>query len=115
MFKTMSVLFWLLLASVSAYSQAVNGTLVGTVTDSSGALVAAAKVTLTATQTNISQQGQTNASGNYAFPNLQPGVYRVEIEVAGFRKSIRDSIDVLVNSTARADFELQPGQVTESI
>ena len=115
MFKTMSVLFWLLLASVSAYSQAVNGTLVGTVTDSSGALVASAKVTLTATQTNISQQGQTNASGNYAFPNLQPGVYRVEIEVAGFRKSIRDSIDVLVNSTARADFELQPGQVTESI
>lgn len=115
MFKTTSVLFWLLLASVSAYSQAVNGTLVGTVTDSSGALVASAKVTLTATQTNISQQGQTNASGNYAFPNLQPGVYRVEIEVAGFRKSIRDSIDVLVNSTARADFELQPGQITESI
>ncbi len=115
MFNTTSVLFWLLLASVSAYSQAVNGTLVGTVTDSSGALVASAKVTLTATQTNISQQGQTNASGNFAFPNLQPGVYRVEIEVAGFRKSIRDSIDVLVNSTARADFELQPGQITESI
>ncbi len=113
--KTMSVLFCCLLAAGAAYSQAVNGTLVGTVTDSSGAMVGAAKVTLTATQTNLSQQGQTNASGNYSFPNLQPGVYRVTIEVAGFRKSIRDSIDVLVNSTARADFELQPGQITESI
>jgi hypothetical protein len=115
MHKTMCVLLCLFLASVSAYSQAVNGTLVGTVTDSSGAMVASAKVTLIATQTGISQQGVTNASGNYSFPNLQPGVYKVEVEVAGFRKSIRDGIDVLVNSTARADFELQPGQVSESI
>ncbi len=113
--KTLSVLSCCLLGVFAAYSQAVNGSLVGTVTDSSAALVAGAKVTLTATQTGQSQQVQTNASGNYSFPNLQPGVYRVEIELAGFRKSIRDSIDVIVNSTSRADFELQPGQINESI
>jgi len=100
---------------VSAFSQAVNGSLVGTITDSSGATVASAKINLVATQTGIAQQGTSNSSGNYTFTNLQPGVYKLEIEVAGFRKSIRDGIQVLVNSTARADFELQPGQVTESI
>ncbi len=98
-----------------AYSQAVNGTLVGSVSDASGALVANAKVTLTATQTGIAQSGQSNQSGNFSFPNLQPGIYRVEVESAGFRKAIVDQIDVLVNSTARADVTLQPGQINESV
>jgi hypothetical protein len=105
----------LAIAAMNLYGQAVNGTLVGTVTDSSGAVVAAAKVSLTATQTGASQTTQTNQSGVYTFPNLQPGVYRAEVELAGFRKAIRDQIDVVVNSTARADFALQPGQVSESI
>ncbi|MBL8226946.1 MAG: TonB-dependent receptor [Bryobacterales bacterium] len=105
----------LLFSAQFAFSQAVNGTLVGTVSDSSGALVANAKVTLVATQTGISQTAQTNQSGNYSFPNLQPGLYRVEVEITGFRKAIRDQIDVLVNSTARADLTLQPGQINESI
>jgi len=103
------------LAVAPIFAQAVNGTLVGTVTDSAGGVVPNAKVTLTAVETGIAQANQTNQSGNYAFPNLKPGVYKVEIEVTGFRKSIRDQIDVLVNSTARADMVLQPGQVTESI
>jgi hypothetical protein len=112
--RTLGVLF-LFVCGQSAFSQAVNGTLVGTVSDASGALVANAKVTLTATQTGISQSGVTNQSGNYSFPNLQPGIYRVEVELAGFRKAIREQIDVLVNSTARADLTLQPGQINESI
>jgi hypothetical protein len=112
--RVLSLLF-LLVSGQCAFAQAVNGTLVGTVTDASGALVANAKVTLTATQTGISQSGVTNQSGNYSFPNLQPGIYRVEVELAGFRKAIRDQIDVLVNSTARADLTLQPGQINESI
>jgi hypothetical protein len=98
-----------------ALSQAVNGTLVGTVTDASGGVVGGAKVTLVATGTGISNAGQTNASGNYSFPNLAPGTYRVEVELAGFRKAIVDQVAVLVNSTARADLVLQPGQVTESV
>jgi hypothetical protein len=116
--RTKSQLLFAMLMAIAASSvhgQAVNGTLVGTVTDSSGALVSGAKVSLVATQTGISQQSQTNASGNYSFPNLQPGVFRIEVEMTGFRKAIREGVDVLVNSTARADFELQPGQINESI
>jgi hypothetical protein len=101
--------------AVSALSQAVNGTLVGTVTDSTGGVVANAKVTLTAIQTGIAAANQTNQSGNYSFPNLAPGQYRVEVELAGFRKAIVEPVDVLVNSIARADMVLQPGQVSESV
>jgi hypothetical protein len=114
MHKLALVLLALSTATVS-FGQAVHGTLLGTVFDSSGAVVGNARVTLTATRTGITQTGQTNQSGNYSFPNLQPGVYRVEVELPGFRKAIRDNVDVLVNSTARADVTLEPGQVTESV
>jgi hypothetical protein len=105
----------LLTCAAGAFAQAVNGTLVGTVTDASGGTVAGAKVTLTSTQTGLANNSQTNQSGNYSFNNLQPGTYRVEVEMAGFRKVIRDQVDVLVNSTARIDVSLQPGAVSESI
>lgn len=113
--RTLGVLAAALFCCAAAFSQAVNGSLVGSVTDSTGGVVPNARVVVVATQTGISQTAQTNQSGNFAFPNLQPGTYRVEVEMVGFRKAIRDQIDVLVNSTARADVELQPGQVTETI
>ena len=104
-----------LFIGLQAFGQAVNGSLVGTVTDSSGALVLNAKVALTETRTGIAQSTATNQSGNYSFPALPPGSYRVEVELAGFRKAVRAGIDVLVNSTMRADFELTPGAVTEVV
>ena len=105
----------LLSCAAMAYGQAVNGSLVGTVTDSSGALVLNAKVTLTETRTGLGQATATNQSGNYSFPGLPPGTYRVEVESAGFRKAVKTGIDVLVNSTIRADAELQPGGVNEVV
>ena len=57
----------------------------------------------------------SNESGNYSFPTLEPGQYKVSVELTGFRTSVRDGIDVLVNTTVRADLALQPGAVNESI
>ncbi len=57
----------------------------------------------------------SNESGNYSFPTLEPGTYKVSVELTGFRTSVRDGIDVLVNTTVRADLALQPGAVNESI
>ncbi len=105
----------LTLAAGSLFAQAVTGSLVGTVTDSTGAVTPNAKVTLTEVQTGISRVTNTNQSGNYSFTNLSAGPYRVEVELAGFRKAVRNGNDVLVNSTVRADIELQTGQVNESI
>ncbi|MCU1259786.1 MAG: TonB-dependent receptor, plug, partial [Bryobacterales bacterium] len=104
-----------LLCAVPAYSQAVNGTLLGTVTDTSGGSVASAKVTLTETNTRIVKIGQTNASGNYAFPDIPPGLYSVEVEMAGFKKEIKGGITVEANTSPRADIQLQPGNVSETI
>ena len=57
----------------------------------------------------------TNSSGNYTYPNLPPGVYRVTVEVPGFKKGVHAAINLAVDSTARADLQLSPGNVSESI
>ena len=95
--------------------QAVNATLLGTVTDASGAAVASVKVTITETNTGISRASQTNDSGNYVFPDLPPGTYKVVAEQAGFKRESRAGVDLVVNSTERVDLVLQPGNVSETI
>jgi hypothetical protein len=99
----------------SAFSQLVSATIVGSVTDASGAVVANAKITLTETNTGVDRAGVSNASGNFTYPNLPPGRYRVTVEIAGFKKEVRDGINLDVDSTARADMRLTPGGVTETI
>src|SRR6266478_6447263 len=98
-----------------AYSQAINATLVGTITDSSGASVPNAKVTITEVNTGISRTANTNNSGNYTFADLPPGVYTVGVEQAGFRRAARAGVDVVVNTTVRIDLTLQPGEISETI
>ncbi len=104
-----------LLCAVPLFSQAVSGSLVGTVTDVSGAVVPSARVTVTETNTGISRTGATNPSGGYVFTNLNAGRYRVEIEQPGFSKAVRDGIDVFVNSTVRVDIQLRPGEITQTV
>ena len=95
--------------------QAVNGTLLGTVTDSSGAAVPNAKVTATDVGTGIIHPSATNESGNYTFPDLQPGVYSVTVEAKGFKKITQQNITLLSNTTVRVDLALTLGNVTESV
>ena len=105
----------LLAATPLVYAQAVRGSLLGTVTDSSGGVVPNVKVTITEVNTGLSRKMDTNASGNYMFPALDPGRYRVAAEQTGFRTAIKEGVDVLLNTTVRADLVLQPGAVTEQI
>src|SRR5882762_8378756 len=98
----------ILLAPSAAFAgQAVNATLLGTVTDSSGAAVANAKVLLVETNTGINHDTRTNDSGNYVLPDLPPGVYKVTVEQSGFKRASRAGIDVIVNTTQRVDLVLQ--------
>jgi hypothetical protein len=115
-FQTLLVLFLLaLLCAGLAYSQTVSATLLGTVTDITGGILANAKVTITEVNTGVSRSGQTNESGNYTFPSLPPGQYTVNVEAAGFKKETRKDIALQVNSAQRVDVQLQPGEVTETI
>jgi hypothetical protein len=111
-FLTLVLLFT---PSYPTMGQAVNATLLGTVTDVSGATVANANITITETNTGIRHTSQTNDSGNYIFPDLPPGTYTVVAELAGFKRESRRGVDVVVNTTGRVDLVLQPGDASETI
>jgi hypothetical protein len=104
-----------MLAPSAASAQAVTGTLLGNVTDASGATVPGATVTATETQTNISRSTVSNESGYYIFPSIQNGTYSVSAELQGFKKVVRQNVKVDVNTTMRADLKLEVGQLTEAV
>jgi Carboxypeptidase regulatory-like domain len=105
----------LLLAPTPAHAQAVTGTLLGTVTDSSGAGVPGATVTALETQTNTSRTAVTNESGYYIFSSLQNGTYSVDVELQGFKKVVRPNVKLDVNTTVRIDLKLEVGQINETL
>jgi len=113
--RSLDILLLCLVTTSSGLSQAVNATLLGTVTDLSGGVVANAKVTIAETNTGISHSRQTNESGNYTFPDLPPGLYTVFAEMQGFKKEVRAGVDLVVDSTTRVDVRLQPGNVSETV
>jgi len=101
--------------SAPARGQAVNATLLGTVTDASGAVVAGAKITITETKTGVVHSVTTNDSGNYEVPDLAPGQYEVAAEKEGFKKAVHSSVDVVVNTDTRINLILQPGTAQETV
>jgi hypothetical protein len=108
-------LFLLLLCVASLYAQAVSATLVGTITDTSGGVVANAKITIVETNTGVVQTRATNSSGNYIFPSLPPGRYTVTAELTGFKKESRAGVDVILLTETRVDLQLQPGNIVETV
>src|SRR5262249_35845662 len=89
------ILFWSAVAGFAAglaFGQAVNGTIVGTVTDSSGAAIAGVTVTLVEMNTGVIHTGQANSSGFYSFPDLPPGTYKLTAEMAGFKKALKTGV-----------------------
>ena len=97
------------------HAQVVNATLLGTVTDASGAVVTSARVTALEQNTGVSHATETNGSGNYVFPDTPPGTYTIIVELAGFKKDTRKGVALMVNSSQRVDFQLQPGDVSQTV
>src|SRR5215469_15135984 len=117
--KRKLLLFWVaacvLALPLSSFGQAVSGTLLGTVQDSTGATVANAKVTATNTATATVYESATNDAGNYTIPNLPPGTYSVTVVAQGFKKETHANVDVLINSSTRVDVSVSPGSVSEEV
>src|SRR5688572_13591490 len=105
----------ILCVPVLAAAQVAVGTLLGNVTDESGAAVPGATITATETRTNISRTAVSNEAGRYTFTNTSPGVYRIDGELVGFRKFTRDNVEVSVNTTVRVDIGLSVGALEESV
>jgi hypothetical protein len=104
----------LLLAS-AALAQQGRGTLLGTVTDTAGAVVPGATVTITNTGTNLSYTTVTNESGFYTAPNLPVGAYSVGVTKEGFKKGLRTNLTLEVDQKAQVDLSLETGQVSETV
>ena len=95
--------------------QTFYGSVVGTVTDSSGAVVQGATTTLTNNGTGERRTATTGSDGGYRIMNLVPGTYKLEVEHAGFKRYTRDQIPVNVEAAVRVDMNLEVGEVTQSV
>jgi hypothetical protein len=99
--------------SFSTFAQ--QATIVGTVTDPSGAVVPNVSVTITDTNTGVSRTIPTNDAGQYVAPDLQVGNYNVKAEAKGFKAAERKDIVVSVGDRIRVDFQMQMGAAQETV
>ena len=92
-----------------------NGTILGTVTDSSGAVVGSAQVDVTNVATGVVGHTSTGANGDFTSPYLAPGIYKVTVQAQGFQKAEADNITLAVAQQARVNVVMKPGQVSETV
>ncbi|MBI1356314.1 MAG: hypothetical protein GC160_18390 [Acidobacteria bacterium] len=104
-----------LLLAAAVFGQLGVGTITGRLTDSTGAVIPGATVTITNTSTNFTQPSVSNESGLFRVPGLQPGPYRVTIEAEGFKTYIRENLELRTGATLPVDAVLEIGAVTEQI
>ncbi len=103
------------LSSIPCAAQLDRGTITGTVTDTSGAVIPNVKITIRDVATNARYTSATTGSGDYTVPNLPAGRYEITYEAAGLRKLVRSNIVITVSETTRLDVALQVGQSTDTI
>jgi hypothetical protein len=103
------------LAVSPAFGQAVTGTILGTVTDSTGAVIPGASVTLTHTATGRTRTVTTDSAGEYTAPSMPTGKYTVEVELTGFKKVTTSNIDVGVDQRIQVNVKLEIGAMTDAI
>jgi hypothetical protein len=108
---------WLLLLAVSGYvvAQRTNGAILGIVSDSSGAHVAGANVSVTNVGTGAKQAVVSDAGGEYQFVGLPAGGYKLQVSSPGFKAEIRTGVDLTVGATITVNLSLQLGSVSETV
>ncbi|MBI3209464.1 MAG: TonB-dependent receptor [Candidatus Solibacter usitatus] len=110
-----SLLVFAALFAATCFAQIGTSTITGRVIDSTGAVVPGVSVNAIQLGTNFKNTTPTNAEGLYRIQSLQPGKYRLTFEAAGFKKSVRDEVELHTGDTLAVDMSLQVGNVSESI
>lgn len=103
------------LSSANLLFAQATARLTGTVTDNTSAVVAGVEITITNTGTGVERKTLTSEQGDYTFPFLAPGDYRITVQKEGFETLNRDNLRLEVNQTARVDFTLSVGSITETV
>src|SRR5215471_13433688 len=106
---------FLIVSSPRLCGQAVYGSIVGTVSDSSGAAVPSAKITITDIGRDVTTTTATNESGNFMQRYLIVGRYRVRVEAPGFKAFVQESVNVSVDTEVRLDARLEVGEVNQTV
>src|SRR6185437_12049398 len=96
-------------------AQTTFGSVVGTVTDKSGAVLAGATATLTNVATNEVRKMTVSDSGTYSFVNLQPGTYKLDVDDPGFKHFTASGIEVQTGGTTRTNAAMQVGDVSHTV
>jgi hypothetical protein len=115
--KLISFLFlvFLCLMPASLFGQTNRGRIGGQVTDSSGAAVPGAKITIENASTHVERSLFSNGEGNYVIGDLDPGFYSLKASAPNFKTLVREHIQIEVGNDVKIDFQLQPGAVTEVV
>lgn len=111
----LALLAILVVSTTYAGAQLGASSIRGTITDSSGAALAGATVTITNLKTNMTRSQTTKSSGSYSFELIPPGDYKVEIEAKGFQKSVVPNVQALVGSPTEVSQSLQVGEVKQTV
>src|SRR6476660_8150985 len=93
----------------SAVAQITSGTITGVVTDTSGAVVAGANVTITSTQTGGVRTSTTSAEGSFSFPELSPGIYNITVTKQGFKKVEQKGVEAHVADLTNVTIKMPVG------
>lgn len=99
----------------TGFAQEARATLSGTITDPSGSSVAGAQVRITNTETGIAGATQTNGLGQYHLLFINPGTYKISVEMPGFRTFLRDGIVLTLGEAGTLDVAMQVGAQTETV
>jgi len=105
----------LCLSSALLLAQSTGGRVLGRVADPTGAVLANVKVTLINEATGVGTESSTNTTGDYVFPQVPVGSYRVEFDLAGFKKSIQKDVTVDLNQVVTVNSTMQVGQTQETV
>ncbi len=115
MIRRVATIFFLLLFAVSAWAQTSTSRITGTVKDASEAIVPNAKVTAKNEATGITLTQNTTGAGVYSFPSLNPGIYTITVEIAGFKTASRTGNVLEINTPLSVDVTLEVGQMTDVV
>jgi len=110
-----SVLPVLIVGTVSLFAQTDRGTITGTVSDPTNAVIPGAGVTATNTQTTLKYETVSTETGNFTLTQLPAGTYELSVELPGFKRYVRQGITVLSATTVRIDAKLEVGAATEEV
>src|SRR5437660_1202099 len=105
----------ILLVIGAAFGQSDRGTVTGTVSDATGAVIPGANVVATNTETSTKYETVSTETGNFTLTQLPPGVYQMSVELPGFKRYVRQGITVLVAQILRIDVALEVGAATDEV